>query len=72
MKTYHAIDDDALRNGSYYRTDGPPRPNREHLAVAARYMNGDFMGTVQQSSIPAGLKSYSRDDARELLPKSCK
>lgn len=55
---YLALNDDAMRNGSYYRKD--------HATArrAAHYMNGDYMGHVASSEIPAGLRTYSRDEAK--------
>jgi hypothetical protein len=64
MKTFHARNEESLRNGSaYIKTTGP---SGRTLGIS-HYMNGDFMGWVQL--IPDGLQVYTNKDGRKMFCK---
>lgn len=62
---YYSRSEDAMRNGSYYRKQFERSPQ------AVQYMNGDYMGPVELLAIPEGFKTFTRDQAKTLLPKCC-
>lgn len=61
----HARDEDAIRNGSYYRQQITTRTGGSGGGIS-HYMSGDFMGWVQ--IVPQGLKTFSLKDAKKLFP----
>ena len=69
---YYAMNEDALKNGSYYRFD------RATSKKAHRYILGDYQGTVAvdfptlENIKKYGWKKFSPSQAKHLLPLFCK
>ena len=56
---YYAYNEDALKNGSYWR---------EYVGkYIVRYILGDYHGIVQ--GMPDGLKMFSAKEAKKIIPK---
>jgi hypothetical protein len=63
--TYLARSIDGIRNGSLFRVTGRKRRNR-----FAHYINGDFVGFVNELPAPASdFKSWTRREAKRDLPR---
>jgi hypothetical protein len=61
--TYLATNEDALKNGSYFRVTG-----RKKFDRFAHYINGDFISFVNK--LPNGLNlQLQRKEAKKLIPK---
>jgi len=60
MKTYHAVHEDALRNGSYcVQWTFKRRP-----PAICQYMQGDHMGW--RTSLPEGLKTFTVQEVKNI------
>jgi len=62
MKTYYAVNDDQLKNGTFYKDS--------YCGDFAQYRLGDFIQLVNKLPAPKGLRKYSLKHARKLLPSS--
>lgn len=62
---YYAPDESCLRNGSLYKTS----LHGSAAAPFAHYMQGDFMGFVAEIPERFRALSWSRREARHLLPE---
>jgi len=65
MKTYYAVNDDQLKNGTFYK-----HYRSFTCADFAQYRLGDFIQLVNKLPAPKGLRKYSLKHARKLLPSS--
>ena len=57
MRTHYAVNNQSLKNGSFYVSYGK--------SGFDKYSLGDFQGTV--SRLPSGLKLYNPKDVREVM-----